>query len=107
MTNELRFVPVQGGHTDSGGEDAGVAVMGLSPDWIFLEMVHPADYRSGAIRIGDNFVDLEWSLFGDWIEKGVIRRARLRGEFVRRRDFEDVVRRRYQEFASSAIPLTT
>ena len=92
MTNEQRFVPVQETSTDSGSDYAGVAVVGLSSNWVFLEMVHPSDYRSSAVRIGDNSVDLEWSLFGDRIEKGVIRRARLRGEFVCRREFEDVVR---------------
>ena len=73
----------------------------------YVEMVHPTDFCSATVHWDDGAALLRWQLFPDSLEKGVIRRARLRGLFVSQdNDLANAVRC-FQEFAASPPPLTT
>ncbi|MBM4004549.1 MAG: hypothetical protein FJ295_14920 [Planctomycetes bacterium] len=74
---------------------------------IYLEQLHPTDFRSGSVCVRDGRLEIVWELFGDPIEKGVIRRARARAEFLSSVDFSpQLVAQRREQFAASPIPLT-
>jgi hypothetical protein len=76
----------------------------------YLEMVHPADhYRSGVSRIGGSAHQMRshFELFPEHLEKGVIRRARLRGCLLPRDRDTATAEILHREFAASAPPLTT
>jgi hypothetical protein len=74
----------------------------------YAEMTHPSDFRWLKVsRSEQGNLRAEWQLFGQFLEKGVIRRARMRGVWLPRE--EDVQRAAecYRHFAQSKIPLTT
>jgi hypothetical protein len=73
----------------------------------YVDMVHPTDFSSASLRQRDGSAVLDWQLFPDSLEKGVIRRARLRGLFVNRQDDLALAARCFQEFTTSPLPLTT
>jgi hypothetical protein len=86
-------------------EPAGVLVRCDGQPWTYFEMTHPADLgcwqvtRSGGVQ-------LERDLGGEFQEKGVIRRLRVRGAFVARENDEQTARTILAEFADSEPPLT-
>ncbi len=76
-------------------------------DWSYGEMVHPADFSAAHIEAHAGGLSLVNQLFGrECLEKGVIRRARLRGLFVPRQDDTTHIAEAYRLFASSELPLT-
>ncbi len=105
MTSAGQFVDWT--HIDQVTPPTGVAVVELDGDRLFFEMVHPSDFRTVVVVSDNGTVNLTWPLFGDTIEKGVIRRARIRGGFTSKALFETQVPEIYAEFAGSPIPLTT
>jgi hypothetical protein len=73
----------------------------------YLEMIHPSDFSAAKLEWRDHRVRVQWDLFPESLEKGVIRRARLRGIWIPRHiDLEESVRQ-YCAFRESPLPLTT
>lgn len=77
--------------------------------WRYCEMVHPSDYQPsgpGALGSDQAPTELEHVLFGGFMEKGVIRRARVR-YLIRKAELPWEVEELYHEFVSAPLPLTT
>lgn len=74
----------------------------------YAAMVHPSDFRGGEIDVlRGKEVRLSFGLFGEHLEKGVIRRVRLRGLFLPRERDEELALAAFQAFADERLPLTT
>ena len=77
-------------------------------DLSYVVMVHPTDYQSVEItRLAGDRVELRFQLFPERLEKGVIRRGRIRGLFLPRSEDIAAAARLYAEFLQSPPPLTT
>jgi len=75
----------------------------------YAEMIHPADFTTGKIRKDSSkgpLVRSEFRLFDEPLEKGVIRRSRVRGVFLPGEEDEKAAIECYRDFVKSAIPLT-
>lgn len=73
----------------------------------FLEMVHPSDDRGTTLTRTDNQLTTSHAVLTERLEKGVIRRSRLRAMFLPREHDSAVAVDLYQRFAASPLPLTT
>ena len=76
-------------------------------DATYCELIHPSDWRGLSIRRDGDQIEWSWSLVGHFMEKGVIRRLRVRGAFLNGRAKEKRVGELYADFAESPPPLTT
>lgn len=82
-------------------------------EWSYVELAYPSDFTRAMVTYepeanGESAgVRIRWSLFDEHLEKGVIRRARLRGLFVPSRLVLDMARPLLDQFAGSELPLTT
>jgi len=76
-------------------------------DISYLEMVHPSDDRGVTIEALDGHLATRYPVLTERLEKGVIRRSRVRGMFLPIED--DTLRawELYQRFGNSPPPLTT
>jgi hypothetical protein len=82
----------------------------LDRPFSYIELVDPAD--CDAALIGNQpetptAVQLSYQLFPEPIEKGVIRRARVRGLLLPRKDDVAVARDCYRQLLAAPPPLTT
>lgn len=76
--------------------------------WSYLEMVYPSDFaRAQIVAQSPPAWRLTSSLFPESLEKGVIRRGRIRGIFLPREEDETIALAAYREFVASPLPLTT
>ncbi len=73
----------------------------------YIEMIHASDLQSHRLDAHDACWRLEHDLFEPGLEKGVIRRVRVRGLFHAGAADEQLVERAYQIFHNAALPLTT
>jgi hypothetical protein len=74
-------------------------------DYSFFQLLHPSDLSSSSH--GTNPLRAEFRLFGESLEKGVIRRARIAAGWIGR-DADLVTAERYvQQLAAESPPLTT
>jgi hypothetical protein len=92
------------------GESAGVVLFRpAAQTWSYCQMVHPADFDRSTIDDRQNRqTEITTSFFAqERLEKGVIRRARVRGLFVPRGDDFAQTVDAYRHFAASQLPLTT
>lgn len=72
----------------------------------YVEMIHPSDHCGATLsRRGDGQTMLAWNLFPESLEKGVIRRARVRGLVVPRDRDAACAAEAYSEFVRGAPPL--
>jgi hypothetical protein len=79
-------------------------------DWSYLEMVFPSDFSTARFSIESEAAHrlrLANRLFPESLEKGVIRRGRLRGLFLARSEDEAAALTAFRAFAASPPPLTT
>jgi hypothetical protein len=72
-------------------------------DWSFVEMAHPSNLDATS----DDAARIAYALFPGQLEKGVIRRARIRGLFLPTPNVQETAVRLHQQFVESAPPLTT
>ena len=73
----------------------------------FVDMIHPTDFAQITLRRDrSGSLQIEHTLFGHNLEKGVILRARLRSLFVSRQRDLVVAERWYQALVESRPPLT-
>lgn len=78
-------------------------------DLSYVEMVYPSDFAGSAVRIDarDGTVQVTQRLFAESLEKGVIRRARIRGAYLSRDGDVAAAAQLYREFVAEPPPLTT
>jgi hypothetical protein len=104
ITNDGSLLAVAADRLTS-DEPAGVLVRGDDHAWSYLEMTHPTDLGCWRVtRTGG--IQLERELGGEFQEKGVIRRLRVRGAFMARDSDEETAAQLIAEFAASEPPLT-
>ena len=75
----------------------------------YLEMVHPSDLAEARVVMVDDTTQITRSffrLFSERLEKGVIRRGRVRGLFLPRKSDIESASLLYEEFVDSDPPLT-
>jgi hypothetical protein len=86
-------------------EAVGILIRGVHPAWSYVEIAHPTDL--GTWRIEKNSTArIQRELGGEFQEKGVIRRLRVRGAFLPRKNDAQTARQIFAEFAESEPPLT-
>ncbi|MCA9213139.1 MAG: hypothetical protein KDB27_08750 [Planctomycetales bacterium] len=73
----------------------------------YLELVHPSDANLVRIEFSADQVETQFEIFNDRLEKGVIRRGRLRSHFIDRASDVDSAIELMREFQASPAPLTT
>jgi len=73
----------------------------------YLEMVHPTDFAGVQLSIIDGLPTARWHLFPERLEKGVIRRGRVRGVMLPRANDLQQAQKALIEFAHSALTLST
>jgi hypothetical protein len=74
----------------------------------YAEMVQPADFAGASLELrGGELLRFSHHLFAERLEKGVIRRVRLRGIFLPRQGDLEQALVSYREFIGSPLPLTT
>jgi hypothetical protein len=76
----------------------------------YVEIVAPADFRGAVIHRHDETpesVQLSYELFPEPIEKGVIRRVRVRGMLLPREHDLDLAQACYWQLLAAPLPLTT
>lgn len=83
----------------------GVLVRCADMPWSYVEMTHPTDLGCWRAMTVDG-TQLKRELGGDFQEKGVIRRLRVRGAFIPRAGDEPTARQLVANFADSEPPLT-
>lgn len=79
-------------------------------DWSYVEMVYPTDFAAARLLAEEGatgLVRLTNTLFAERLEKGVIRRGRIRGVFLARSGDESAALAVYDSFVASPLPLTT
>lgn len=95
-------------HSFAAGQGHGIVVCRLDGvPFSYIEMVYPSDLSVATLSWSEGKASLQWQLFPESIEKGVIRRARLRGLFVDRTNDLAEAARQFATFAASSLPLTT
>jgi hypothetical protein len=90
--------------------DDGAGVFVLRPadaDCSYVEMVHPTDFQHATVTLAADQTSLVHSLFPESLEKGVIRRGRVRGWFVSREDDLRTAAELYAAWLAEPPPLTT
>lgn len=76
--------------------------------WSYAEMAAPEDRATTNLdRASDQDVALQRSFGGEFLEKGVIRRMRIRGVFLPREDDLNVGAKLFERFCKEEPPLTT
>ena len=74
----------------------------------YAEMIHPSDLGETSLSItSEGYAKTEHTLMADFLEKGVIRRARLRGVFLDRQADTEAAAYWYRSFVEEKLPLTT
>jgi hypothetical protein len=86
-------------------EPVGILVRSSGQAWSYLEMTHPTDLGYWRVSHKDG-IQMEHELGGEFQEKGVIRRLRVRGAFLARENDEQAARQLVAEFAAAEPPLT-
>ena len=75
----------------------------------YFEMAFPGDCHAASLKFphSGGIARLNFALFGERLEKGVIRRARVRGLFLSGDNLEATALCCYREFLAAPLPLTT
>ncbi|MFC1759463.1 hypothetical protein ACFL2H_11970 [Planctomycetota bacterium] len=73
----------------------------------YVEIIHPSDCQTLRITVDGQTATTRFSLFQHDLEKGVIRRGRMRSFFIPRKNDFDAATELLREFECSPAPLTT
>lgn len=90
------------------GEDSPCVVLFRPRDWSlsYCEMIQPAD--CSAVCVEDAVLPcVRWQLFPESLEKGVIRRGRVRGVYLPRKYDAELTLAAFDEFVNSPLALST
>ncbi len=74
--------------------------------WQYVEMIHAEDAQSASAEQCDGVWRIQQELFEPGLEKGVIRRVRVRGLFYAGTLDQALVERAYRTFHGASLPLT-
>ena len=91
------------------GPGAGILVRGHNSAWSYAELVQPEDRRDSPSidALDTSRVAICHKLGGQFLEKGVIRRLRLRGLFMPRDDDAQLADKYLTSLETEELPLTT
>jgi hypothetical protein len=73
----------------------------------YLEMIQPSDRAGRELTLIESLPGVRWRLFPESLEKGVIRRGRVRGLFVPRANDIEIAAQCYEAFLAAPPPLST
>jgi hypothetical protein len=74
----------------------------------YAEIMPANDFRQLTVRPGENgMCESRWELFSEFLEKGVIRRARLQSAFVPRHNDAELAAAYSRQISARPLPLTT
>jgi hypothetical protein len=73
----------------------------------YVEIMPASDFRKVDACRDDGGWRVDWAVFGEFLEKGVIRRTRLQSAFVRRKDDVQIAAACCNAMEQSSLPLTT
>jgi hypothetical protein len=78
-------------------------------DWqySYVELMHPSDFRTVTISNEAERISTEWQLFAEFLEKGVIRRARIHAAFLPRENDIELAANCRRAAQNLELPLTT
>jgi hypothetical protein len=91
--------------TLEGDEPVGILLRGVHPAWSYVEITHPSDMGTWRIDLGTR-TRMQRELGGEFQEKGVIRRLRVRGAFVAANNDRELARQIISDFVIAQPPLT-
>lgn len=113
----LCLSPVRGAKRIEDGKSSCYLYRLTETPFSYAEMIQPAQSQESAVAVPtsagaqhnstSNRIELRHQLFSDWLEKGVILRARVLGVFLDRRGDSEAAARHYQAFLAAEPPLTT
>ncbi|MDP6466679.1 MAG: hypothetical protein QF918_03010 [Pirellulaceae bacterium] len=106
-SGDRTFRPLALDRDDSATSDGAVLIRFDSDEISFLEMVHPSDDCGVTIKRTSGQLVTYYPILTEQLEKGVIRRSRIRGMFLPRENDSSFASELYAQFASSPTPLTT
>ena len=119
-SNVRRLCDEQAAHFEPFNPSVGIVAVDSGPGaflirapnaaWSYLELIYPSDFARATLAwdaASQRAVRLTSFLFPESLEKGVIRRARIRGLFLPRSGDEAAALAAYREFVDSPLPLTT
>jgi hypothetical protein len=103
------FDPLPAGQSFHCDEPPGTILARLeAPSLSYAQMVHPSDFSGVAVESVDaGTLRIGHRLFHEHLEKGVIRRARVRGLFCQRQEDQGRVAARYRAFADEEPDLSS
>ena len=73
----------------------------------YAEIVFPSDFHGASAKSSDSGIQIRYELFPEFLEKGVIRKARVQGVFLPRENDAELAIVAQKALASAAPPLTT
>lgn len=76
-------------------------------DWSYAEILFPSDFQGAAIVKSSDGLAMEFSLFPEFLEKGVIRKGRIQALFLQRSNDVATVLAAHERLANAPAPLTT
>lgn len=91
----------------TGFAGAGAFLVRLQSQVSYIEMIHPSDFSEAQVARIEKRVRIQTPLFPEHLEKGVIRRGRIRAWLVPSNGDLAAAHRLYGEFVDSELPLTT
>lgn len=113
---ELKMLPCSAGATldpksaasplSPGGMALAIELSAGDRTWQYVEMIHAEDAQSASAEQGPGTWRVQQDLFEPGLEKGVIRRVRVRGLFYPGELDQALVERAYHAFHGAALPLT-
>ena len=87
---------------------AGIVYRSQRAAWSYVEMTEPADNARTTLNCSaEQEVTLRREFGGEFLEKGVIRRMRIRGVFLSREGDLEVAGKLFENFCKESPPLTT
>lgn len=106
VSSDLQFRKLEG---ELQGDDLGLLlVRPRDADWSYVEMTHPEDPNHWQVERKDaGNTTIHRKLGGLFMEKGVIRRMRIRGLMLPREGDQQLAQQCLEGFRSAAPPLTT
>jgi hypothetical protein len=76
-------------------------------EWSYAEIMPTSDFRRLSVERDNHQASTQWELFSEFLEKGVIRRARLQAMFLPREDDVQLAAECCQAIERRPLPLTT
>jgi hypothetical protein len=100
--------PVRQSQTISAAADVCCIILRLD-GWplSYIELMQPGEFREATLRLNDDGISVEWRLFADFLEKGVVRRARVHAALVARENDIELAAACCTAAQQLEIPLTT